>query len=114
MLGLGLSCAAGVRVLSVADLGEIVGVIRDIAFLLVLVVALLTIVIVYSKISSVLNSAKRTVEEAEDIVSTVAGRVVRPAVAGSGMVFGAGKVLSFFLGRSRKRRRKERGRSNGE
>ena len=99
--------------MSVADLGEIVGVIRDIAFLLVLVVTLLAVVILFRKGSTVLDSARRTLEDAEDIVSTVAGKVVRPAVASSGIAFGAGKVVSFLLGLSRKRR-KRGGRSNGE
>ncbi len=82
------------------DTAEIIAMIRDIAFLVMLVITTLAVIIIYFKLSSVLNSAKRTLESVEGIVSTVSEKLVAPA-AGSGLVFGLGK-LAAFLFRSRK------------
>ena len=98
--------------LTLTDVAEIVGLIRDIAFLLLVVVAILVPLLLYRKINAVLGSARRTVQNAEDIVSTVSNRVVGPAAAGSGLAFGAGKAVSFLLGLTRRRRRG--GKDNGE
>ena len=83
------------------DTAEIIAMIRDIAFLVMLVITTLAVIIIYFKLSSVLNSAKRTLESVEGIVSTVSEKLVAPAAAGSGLAFGLGK-LAAFLFRSRK------------
>ena len=100
--------------LSVTDVAEIVGLIRDIVFLLLVVVALVVVLALFRKVTGVLGSAKRTMQDAEDIVSTISRRVVGPAAAGSGVAFGAGKAISFLLGLTRRRRRRKGGTSNGE
>ncbi len=94
------------------DAAEIIAVIRDIAFIVLLLVTLLVAVVLVSKVSSVLNSAKRTAKGVEDMMSTVSGSVVKPAAAGSGVAFGAGKILAFILGLG-KRKKKQQGGSNG-
>ncbi len=100
--------------MDLTDAAEIIAVIRDIAFivlLLVMLVAALVVVVLVRKVSYVLNSAKRTAKGVEDMMSTVSDSVVRPAAAGSGVAFGAGKILAFILGLVR--RKKKQGGSNG-
>ncbi len=100
--------------MDLTDTAEIIAVIRDIAFivlLLVLLVVAVVALILVRKVSSVVNSAKRTAKGVEDMMSTVSGSVVKPAAAGSGVAFGAGKVLAFILGLGR--RKKKQGGSNG-
>ncbi len=93
------------------DAAEIIAVIRDIAFIVLLLVTLVVAVVLVSKVSSVLNSAKRTAKGVEDMMSTVSGSVVKPAAAGSGIAFGAGKILAFIWGLGR--RKKKQGGNNG-
>jgi hypothetical protein len=100
--------------LDLTDAAEIIAVIRDIAFivlLLVMLVMMVVVLVLVRKVSSVLNSAKRTAKGIEDMMSTVSGSVVKPAAAGSGVAFGAGKILAFILGLGR--RKKKQGGSNG-
>lgn len=97
--------------MSLTDAAEIIAVIRDIAFIVLLLVTLVVAIVLVRKVSSVLSSAKRTAKGVEDMMSTVSGSVVKPAAAGSGVAFGAGKVLAFILGLGR--RKKRQGGSNG-
>ena len=71
-------------------------------FLLLVGVTILVVLILYRKVATILDSAKRTLKSTEDIVSTVSNRVARPAAVGSGAAFGAGKVVAFLLGLSRR------------
>ena len=80
------------------DAAEIIAMVRDIALLVMLVVTTLAVIIIYFKVSKVLNSAKRTLESVEGIVSTVSEKLVAPAAAGSGLAFGVGKLASFLFG----------------
>ena len=81
-----------------ADVAEWVGLIRDVVLLVVLLAILLTILLLYSKISGVLGSARRTVQGAEDIITTVTNGMTGPAAAGTKAAFRTGKVLAFILG----------------
>ena len=101
----------GARVL-ITDIAEIVALVRDILLLVLLAVALLIAVVVYSKVSTILNSVRRTIKETEAIIATVSEKVVGPAGGGSGIARAAGKTLSFLFGLSR-RGRKER-KNDGE
>ena len=85
--------------------------IRDIAFLVSLLTLLLTTLILYRKLSAVLNSAKRTLKGTEEVVSALS-KLARPAAVGSSTVFGAGKLAAFLLGISR--RKKNQRRDDGE
>ena len=80
------------------DAAEIVALIRDVALLVMLVITTLAVIIIYFKLSSVLNTAKRTLESIEGIVSTVSEKLVAPAAAGSGLAFGFGKLAAFLFG----------------
>ena len=75
-----------------------VGLVRDILLLLLLLVTLLVVFFTYRKISRVFRSATRIIKETEEIVSTVSGKIVKPAAAGSGVAFGVGKMAAFLFG----------------
>jgi type II secretory pathway component PulF len=95
----------------VTNVALIVGLVIEVAFLLLVLMA----IAVVWKVSQVVSSAKRTIEDTQHIVSTVSDKVVRPAAAGSGVVFGVGRLLRFLLRRSnRDKRRTKGGRNNGE
>ena len=96
--------------MSLTEIAQIIALIRDVAVLLLLIVLLLIPLILYRKIASLIDSVRRTVKEAEQIATTVSDKIVGPAAAGSGVAFGAGKVVSFITGMSR--RKKERGGNN--
>ena len=87
-----------------------VGLARDILLFLLLLVALLVLLLTYRKISRVIRSANRIVRDTEEIVSSISGKIVRPAAAGSGVAFGVGKVAAFLFGL----RRKKGGNDDGE
>ncbi len=94
----------------VADIAVYVGLVRDILLLLLLLVLLLVVFFTYRKISRVFRSANRIIRDTEEIVSSVSGKIVRPAAAGSGIAFGVGKIAAFLFGL----RRKKGGSDDGE
>lgn len=94
----------------VADIAVYVGLVRDILLLLLLTVLLLVVFFTYRKISRVFRSANRIIRDTEEIVSSVSGKIVRPAAAGSGIAFGVGKIAAFLFGL----RRKKGGSDDGE
>ena len=98
--------------LSIIGVAEWVALVRDITLLLLLLVALFVVLFLYRKASTLLDSTKRAMKNAEDIVSTVSEKVVGPAAAGTGLAFGAGKVMAFLLGVSGRRRKRKRGGSD--
>ena len=90
--------------MDLTDTAEIIGIVRDVLLILLLAVALLVVLIVWSKVSSVLDSTKRTIKGVESIVDTVSSKFAGPATAGSGVVFGARRVVSFLTGLAKRRR----------
>ena len=91
------------------DAADIIAMTRDIVFLLLFLVVSMAVFFLYRKVSSILDSARRTIKNTEELVSTVSSKVVRPAAVGSGAAFGVGKLLAFLMGFSK---RKERGGKN--
>ena len=87
----------------VADIAVYVGLVRDILLLLLLLVLLLVVFFTYRKVSRVFRSANRIIRDTEEIVSSVSGKIVRPAAAGSGIAFGVGKIAAFLFGFRRKK-----------
>ncbi len=83
---------------------EIIIVIRDIAFLSVLVLGAMLAFILYRRGSHLLNSGKRIAKHAEDISSTLSTRFVEPA-SGLGSALSAGKAGSLLLWPTRSWRR---------
>jgi hypothetical protein len=74
-----------------------------------LAVALLIAVVVYSKVSPILNSVRRAIKETEAIIATVSEKIVGPASGGSGIARAAGRTVSFLLGLSRRGRKRKEG-----
>ena len=95
------------------EFAETVGVIRDFVLIVIFLLAIIVLLVLYKKIAGVLDSAKRTLKSAEDVAAAVSEKVVGPAASGSGLAFGAGKLVGFVLGLSGKRRRKG-GKSDGQ
>ena len=70
--------------MNITDTAEIIAMIRDIVFLLLLLVVLIAALVafvLFRKVSAVVDSAKRTIRNAEEMVSTVSGSVIRPCPA---------------------------------
>ena len=86
-----------------------VGLARDILLLLLLLVTLLAVLFTYRKISRVFGSANRIIKETEEIVSSVSGKIVKPATAGSGVAFGVGKIAAFLFGLRRRKGESDNG-----
>ena len=89
------------------SVAEIIAMVRDIVILVMLVISILVLLFVFLKISALLNSARRTLESAEDVVTTISERIVRPAASGSGTAFRLGKVAAFMSGLFGRRKRKK-------
>jgi hypothetical protein len=87
------------------DAAETVAMIRDIVFLVMLVITTLAVLIISWKVVKVLNRLKSTLDDVESIVSTVSEKLVVPAAAGSGVAFGVGKVAAFLAGARRSKKK---------
>ena len=97
---------------------EIVAIIRDIAIVLLIgamffVILIMTIVtfLIYRKVSSLMDSIQKTAKDAKEISTTISEKIVKPLAARSAFALGAGQILAFLLGISR---RKGGGKKNGE
>ena len=96
---------------------ELLAIIRDLALILFVCIAMLVVsittilgLLLYRKISPILDSAKATAKQAEDLSSHIGEKVVKPLVGGSSFAFTTGQVAAFILGLSRRKGR----RNNGE
>jgi len=88
-----------------ANAAEIVAFVRDVIFLLLLLFVLIAIILLYSKVSSLLESVKRTAKSTEEMIATLSENIAKPAASNSGVAFGVGKVLSFLLGFFRRKKK---------
>ena len=89
------------------DIATVVGLVRDVVLLALLTVALIALLVVFSKIRDLLNTVKETAESVQDAVNTVSEKVVEPAASNAGAMRGIGGFFGFILGlRGRKRRKK--------
>ncbi len=99
--------------LEIENVAEVVGIVRDVILILAFLVAALALVLVYRKLSSVLDSAGRTLKNAEELSSTISSNLIGRAKSGTGVASGAGKVAAFILSFAR-RMKKKRGDGDGE
>ncbi len=96
---------------------ETISIIRDIViilftgvlFLFTLALALFGF-LMYRKVSPLIDTAKKAAKNAEDISTNISQKLVKPMVSRSIFALGAGQILSFILGISRK---KGGGKKNG-
>ena len=86
---------------------DTIAIIRDFLLIFVFLSALIVMLLSYRKVSTILDSAKRTMVSVEEVAETVSSRIVGSAASGSGAAFGVGKVAAFFLGL--RRQKKDRG-----
>ena len=87
------------------SLHEIVGLTRDFTLIVTLMLALLMTLRIYRKVSTILDSAKSTLREVEELTSYLSNKFVKPAETGSKIVSGAGKIAAFILRLSRKKKK---------
>jgi hypothetical protein len=71
------------------------------------------LLLIYRKLSSVLDSAGRTLKSAEELSSTISSKLSGRKESGTGVASGAGKVAAFIFNFAR-RRKKKRGDKDGE
>ncbi len=101
--------------MDVSDLAEYFALARDVLLILLIVVAILSVLLVYRKVSGLVVSVRSTVKHAEDITSVISQKFIKPVGAGSGIAFGAGRAGAFLLSLFRRGRRKGRRREgNGQ
>lgn len=87
------------------ETAQILGIIRDGLLIVVFLLTIVVLFVIWRTGSSVLKSAQRTMKSAEDVADAISSKIVGPATAGSGVASGAGKLASFFLGLTRRRRK---------
>lgn len=95
--------------MTLAELSDLVGVVRDVIVIVAFLFSIALLVglfVLYRKLSKLVDSAKRALESAEQIVEVVSTRIVGPAAAGSGVAFGIGKAAAFITGLRGKKRKK--------
>ena len=88
--------------MSLADIADVIGIVRDFLLIFALLAAILILLVLYKKLASLLDSAGRAMRNAEEVATSISSRIVRPATAGSGMASGIGKLVAFITGFSRR------------
>ncbi len=78
---------------------ETVAVVRDIAIIALTLVTTLAVLIVFAKVSALVDSIKRIVKGMEDVTSTIAG-TIGPVGAGAGFLAGIARATAPFIKKS--------------
>lgn len=98
----------------VTDIAIIVGLIRDVLLLSLLTIALIALLIIFSKIRQLLNTVqetantvKETADSVQETVNAVSEKVVEPASSNAGAMRKLGGFFGFILGMVRRRKREE-------
>ena len=90
---------------TVSDIAAIVGLVRDVVLLVLLTVALIALIVVFSKARQILITIKSTVDTLQETVAMVSEKVVEPAASNMGTARRLGGVAGFALGMFRKRKK---------
>ena len=98
--------------MSLNDAATYIGIARDAVLLVLLVVAFGGAIIIVRKAVSLLNTVKRTAEQAEQIIDTLSRRVVQPATSNPRLFRLVGRAVSLMTGLLTNRR-KSGGRDDG-
>ena len=91
---------------------QIIGVIRDLVLIVILLLAMVVLLVSYTKLSALFDSIGRTAKGVQEVSDVLSDKIVGPATTGSSIAFGTGKLAAFFLGLTKKLRR-EGGMGNG-
>lgn len=86
-----------------ADAADLIGIIRDALMILIFLIVAVVLLMIWRKISVVLNSLGNAAKSAEEITDLISSKIAKPAAAGSGMAFGLGKMAAFVAGFGKKR-----------
>ncbi len=98
--------------MSLETAATIIGIVRDGVLLLLLLVAGVGAFIIIRKAVSLLNTVKRTAEQAEQMVDMLSRRVVKPAASNPRLVSVLGRGVRLLTGLLTNRRRSG-GRNDG-
>ena len=90
---------------TVSDIAAIVGLVRDVVLLVLLTVALVALIIVFSKARQILIMIKSTVDTLQETVTMVSEKVVEPAASNMGTARRLGGVAGFALSMFRNRKK---------
>ena len=90
---------------TVSDIAAIVGLVRDVVLLVLLTVALVALIIVFSKARQILITIKSTVDTLQETVTMVSEKVVEPAASNMGTAKRLGGIAGFALGMFRNRKK---------
>ena len=99
---------------AIANTAIVVGLMRDVVFLVLLTVALIALLVILAKIRQLLNTVqetanrvKETSESVQEAVNTISEQVVEPAASNAGVMRGIGGVFGFLTGMGRRRKRRK-------
>ena len=99
---------------TVTDIATIVGLVRDVVLLALLTIALIALLVIFTKIRQLLitvqetaNTVKETAESVQETVNTVSEKVVKPASSNAGAMRGIGGFFGFILGMVRRRKQEK-------
>ncbi len=87
------------------DIAAIVGLVRDVVLLVLLTVALIALIVVFSKIRQLLNTAKSTADTFQQTVAMVSEKMVEPATSNMENARRLGGIVGFALGIFRRRKK---------
>ena len=86
----------------VSDIAIVVGLVRDVVFLLLLFVALIALLVIFNKMRGLVNKLNETAETVQEAVQTVSEKVVEPAASNAGAMRGIGGLFGFLMGMRRR------------
>lgn len=75
---------------------EIIGLIKDIVLISFCMVATLIMLLVFRKVTYVISSVNRIIENLEKATSGLSEKIITSAKVGSAAAFTVGKFVSFF------------------
>ena len=87
------------------EASEFIGIIRDLAIIVVAVVGLLALTaattmvfLIYRKVAPLLDSTKATMKQTQEATSLLSEKLVKPMIGASAFAFTTGRVVGFILG----------------
>lgn len=87
------------------EASEFIGIIRDLAIIVVAVVGLLVLMaatimafLIYRKVAPLLDSTKATMKQTQEATSLLSDKFVKPLIGASAFAFTTGRVVGFILG----------------
>ena len=92
---------------------ETIQIIRDFVIIAGFLIVIVLVVILYRKITNILNLTGRIFQSVGDLSDAVSENLVEPVKSGTGLIFGVGKLVSFVLSLSGRAKRETKGKGEG-